>query len=325
MIAQIELRSFRGFQHVTADLAPHAFVSGANSAGKSTILEAIALAEGCLRVARRQNHHMQVSRSGVSLPAYRLPSSSEDEEDPVRHEFRNDEARIIARWASGAAIEIVWPDAKYDQASFFVLYDEHGRPFSTPSKVRSLFSRVVPIPVITPLDRVEQVKETKYIAKHSGGRLASRHFRNHLWRLSETSSWDDFQEFCEEWLPEMRLEDVDLDVVGNRISVFYREPGSRTPKELSWSGDGLQIFIQLLWHLYSARDASAIILDEPEVYLHPTLQKRLVALLNSLPAQIVIASHSSNILNAAPPNCILHVDRRRGLAVRTDSLTEYAW
>jgi predicted ATPase len=122
----------------------------------------------------------------------------------------------------------------------------------------------------------------------------------------------------------MRLETVDLDMLGNRISVFYREPGSRTPKELSWSGDGLQIFIQLLWHLYSARDASTVILDEPEVYLHPTLQKRLVALLNSLPAQIVIASHSSNILNAAPPNCILYVDRRRGLAVRTNSLTEYA-
>lgn len=121
----------------------------------------------------------------------------------------------------------------------------------------------------------------------------------------------------------MRLEDVDLDMAGNRISVFYREPGSRAPKELSWSGDGLQIFIQLLWHLYGPRDAATVVLDEPEVYLHPTLQKRLVALLNSLPAQIVIASHSANILNAAPQDCILHVDRRRNLAVRTDSLTEH--
>ncbi|MGN6489599.1 MAG: AAA family ATPase [Devosia sp.] len=324
MIAQIELRSFRGFQRVTADLAPHAFVSGTNSAGKSTILEAIALAEGCLRLARRQHHQVHVSREGLSLPGYRLPTSSEDEEDPVRHEFRNDETSITARWTNGARIEIVWPDATFDQASFFVLFDESGRAISTPGRVRTLFSQVVPVPVITPLDRAEQVKDSKYIAKHSGGRLASRHFRNHLWRLSETPSWDAFRQFCEEWLPEMRLEMVDLDVVGNRISVFYREPGSRTPKELSWSGDGLQIFIQLLWHLYSARDAGTIILDEPEVYLHPSLQKRLVALLNSLPAQIVIASHSSNILTAAPPNCILHVDRRRNLAVRTNSLTEYS-
>lgn len=325
MIIKVELRSFRGFERVEAALAPHAFVSGANSAGKSTIIEAIALAEGCLRLAKRQNHHMQVSWGGVLFPAYRVPTSSEDEDDPVRHEFRNDETRIKARWESGATIEIVWPDATYDQAPFFVLHDENGRAISTPAKVRGLFLPIVPIPVITPLDRVEQVKDTKYIAKHSSGRLASRHFRNHLWRLSKTSSWDDFRGFCEDWLPEMRLEDVDLDMVGNRISVYYREPGSRAPKELSWSGDGLQIFIQLLWHLYSAKDASTIMLDEPEVYLHPTLQKRLVALLNSLPAQIVIASHSSHILNAAPQDCILHVDRRRNLAVRTDSLTTYAY
>ncbi len=71
MIAEVELRRFRGFHHVLADLLPHAFVSGPNSAGKSTILEAIALAENCLRVARRQNYHHEAWRDGIRLVAIR--------------------------------------------------------------------------------------------------------------------------------------------------------------------------------------------------------------------------------------------------------------
>ena len=147
MITQIQLRNFRGFQLVTAQLAPHAFVSGTNSAGKSTILEAIALAEGCLRLARRQNHHLHISRKGISLPAYRLPSSSEDEEDPVRHEFRNDEAGIVARWANGATIEIVWPDATYDQAPFFVLNDDFAvEPSQLQAEPAACFRRLFQFP-----------------------------------------------------------------------------------------------------------------------------------------------------------------------------------
>lgn len=323
MIAEVELRNFRGFQHVLAEVAPHAFVVGANSAGKSTILEAIGLAERCLRVARRIKPEIAVSRDGLMLQSFRLPPSLDDEEDPVRHEFKSAEASIVVRWNNGSTASIVWPEDDGDGTlPFFFLESGDGTQPAAPSGTRSLFAPVTVIPVITPLDRAEAVKDPKYIDKHSATRLASRHFRNHLWKMSGTADWPPFQQFCSEWLPEMMLDEVYLDRMQNRISVFYKEPNSRVPKELSWSGDGLQIYVQLLWHLYAARDARTVVLDEPEVYLHPTLQRRLVSLLISMRAQIIIASHSANIVGEAPKGCILHVDRRRNFAERADGVNQ---
>jgi hypothetical protein len=325
VITEVELQSFRGFQYVRAEVAPHAFVVGANSAGKSTILEAIGLAERCLRIARRIKPEIEVSRAGLTLRSFRLPPSLDDEEDPVRHEFKSAEASIVVRWNNGCTASIVWPEDDGDEAPpFFFLETGDGTQPTAPWEVRGLFAPVTVIPVITPLDRAEPLKDPKYIEKHSATRLASRHFRNHLLRMSSTADWPPFLEFCTEWLPEMMIDEVYLDQLQNRISVFYKEPKSRVPKELSWSGDGLQIYVQLLWHLFAARDASTVVLDEPEVYLHPTLQRRLISLLISMRAQIIIASHSASIVGQAPQGCILHVDRRRNFAVRANDVTALA-
>ena len=47
MITAIEFQRFRGYERLKADLSPHAYIVGPNSAGKSTILEAVGLAERC--------------------------------------------------------------------------------------------------------------------------------------------------------------------------------------------------------------------------------------------------------------------------------------
>ena len=77
--------------------------------------------------------------------------------------------------------------------------------------------------------------------------------------------------------------------------------------------------MQLLWHLHRAREAQTIVLDEPEVYLHPDLQRRLVRLLDSTAAQIILASHSADVVAEAPADGILWVDRRQGQARRAKS------
>jgi len=80
------------------------------------------------------------------------------------------------------------------------------------------------------------------------------------------------------------------------IDVFLREAGDRTPKELFWAGDGMQVFVQLLVHLYRLRDSDVIVLDEPDLYLHADLQRRLVRLLENTAAQTITATHSSEML-----------------------------
>jgi len=105
----------------------------------------------------------------------------------------------------------------------------------------------------------------------------------------------------------------------NRLVVFYAETGSRAPKELSWAGDGMQIWVQLLWHVFRSQQSATIVLDEPEVYLHPDLQRRLVRLLGATAAQVILASHSTDVVAEAPAGGILWVDRRAGGATRAKS------
>jgi hypothetical protein len=321
MITRAEFHRFRGFERLTADLAPHAYVVGPNSAGKSTVLEAIALAERCRQRARRQRSQFDARHRGELRRAYVLPSLDEDSEgeDPVRYDFGTAEASVVVRWETGASIHMVWPEEDDDAEEGFFYVQGPGDVMVRQPDVATWFSTIAVLPVVTPLERVEELKDAPYVRRHSWTRLASRHFRNHALRMQREGEWSVFKEFAEDWLPEIQLLDVVLNASANRLGVFYAEPGSRVPKELAWAGDGFQIWVQLLWHLYRARDADTVVLDEPEVYLHPDLQRRLVRLLDSMSAQVILATHSTDVVAEAPADAILWVDRREGRARRAKS------
>jgi hypothetical protein len=321
MVTNVDFLRFRGFEKLRASLVPHAYIVGPNSAGKSTVIEAIALAEQCLKTARRKMPPLRIESRGVYWNGYPLPSNANDEEDPVRHDFGRQETRVSVQWDTGAKVHIVWPTENDDDdpGGFFYLESEEGEQPRSTATVRNLYSPVTIVPVITPLERSEELKDPEYVAKNASSRLASRHFRNHAWSMSQTGEWGAYKEFCRQWLPEIELLDVQMNYSPSRLDVFYREQGSRVPKELAWAGDGIQIWVQLLWHLLRAQTSKTILLDEPEVYLHPDLQRRLVRLLDSLSSQIVLASHSADVIAEAPQDGVLWVDRRLGSPRRAKS------
>jgi hypothetical protein len=129
------------------------------------------------------------------------------------------------------------------------------------------------------------------------------------------TAFDEFCEFAGQWLPEVELVDVAMRTAirGPEIDVFYREGRSR--KELVWAGDGVQIFLQLLWHVHRLAAFPTIVLDEPDVYLHADLQRRLIRLLETFEAQIILATHSAEIVTEAPPASVIWLDRSRKRAV----------
>jgi len=320
LLANIELIRFRGFSRLRADLQPHAFIVGPNSAGKSTILEALALADRCLGIAVRKAPTGRASHRGYSVSTYLLPQNPDFDEDPIRFDFGTEETRVTVGWDNGSSIHLVWPEeqTEVDKPYFFLTSGDAVQP-RTLAKVRELYSRITAIPVVTPLERVEELKNPAYVEGKSATRLASRHFRNHAWQMVLNGQWDEFTAYCREWLPEISLLDVQLNAGANRLAVYYTEPGSRIPKELAWAGDGIQIWVQLLWHLFRARTSPTVMLDEPEVYLHPDLQRRLVRLLDEMSSQVMLASHSADVIAEAPPGAVLWVDRKQNSARRANT------
>jgi hypothetical protein len=95
---------------------------------------------------------------------------------------------------------------------------------------------------------------------------------------------------------------------GDVIHMFCSE--ERIPRELFWSGFGIQVWCQLLTHLVRGDDSSIIVVDEPEIYLHPDLQRQLLDILFSLGPSILMATHSAEMIGAADPRDVILIDKK---------------
>jgi energy-coupling factor transporter ATP-binding protein EcfA2 len=74
--------------------------------------------------------------------------------------------------------------------------------------------------------------------------------------------------------------------------------------------------MQNLFHLYRLRESDVIVLDEPDVYLHADLQRRLTQVAGSFDAQVVVATHSTEVVAEAGTSAIVWMDRTRTRAYR---------
>ncbi len=90
----------------------------------------------------------------------------------------------------------------------------------------------------------------------------------------------------------------------------------RIDREVYWAGFGFQIWCQLLTHLSRADEASIVVIDEPEIYLHPDVQRQLLSILRALNSDVLLATHSVEIMGEADPSEILLVSKGLKLARR---------
>jgi len=99
-----------------------------------------------------------------------------------------------------------------------------------------------------------------------------------------------------------------------RLHMFC--PEERIPREIFWAGFGFQVWCQMLTHLVQSSDKAMFLIDEPDIYLHADLQRQLLALLRNLGPDVLIATHSTEIITEAEVDDIVVVDKRRKHARR---------
>lgn len=325
MLRSLRVKKYRAFEDFTLPFLGGAYLMGPNNAGKSSLLTAIRLSQTLLRYAWnrrasevREHHEMHVRAYPAGLREY--PALSES----VRHEFSNDESSIELKWTNGATMTTVWPDESSENTTpYFYLRRSDGYLVETPAGAKKYFARLGIIPPLGPIDHEETMLEEKYVRLHAESRLASRHCRNHLNLLVTNGEWDAFVQWSAEWLTGLIIEAPTVRG-GSNIDVFYQESGSRIPKELIWAGDGIQVWLQILFHVFRTRECRTLVLDEPEVFLHPDLQRRLVAMLESTGKQIVMATHSAEVAAEVDPAMVALVDKssRRASRAKSDEQLE---
>lgn len=327
VIENLHLLNFKGFEEFRIGFSSTSVLVGPNNAGKSTCIEALRGVAAMIAHARRlkPDWGYSVDRD-VQVRAYTFSAGDLPiEEENLRFEFTPNETRLECHLADGLGVIAVWPaeDEGGGRGSFFYLIAKDRPQPRSPVEVRPLFQPIGVVPQLAPIEHAEELLSHDYLTKTMASRLASRHFRNHLWEMKlepvegGRTAFDDFREFAAEWLPEVELVDVAVRSGGRgaELDVFYREGRSR--KELVWAGDGVQVFLQILWHVHRLRTSPTIILDEPDVYLHADLQARVTRLLETYDVQVILATHSAEIVAEATPASVLLVDRGTRRAVRS--------
>jgi ABC-type multidrug transport system ATPase subunit len=319
MLRRIELTNFKAFERFTVHLRGDAFLVGPNNAGKSTLIAALRAGGNMLRIANRLRATDSEEVDGSIRQGHRFTAEQIGlVQENLRHEFHQIETRMRLVFDGSAELIAVWAAGDDSGGFFFVRHEDVT--LRKPADVRRAFPNVGLIPVLSPIEHEEQPLSDSHIQANLDSRLASRHFRNQLYRLQFAQDAEDryeaFRVFAEPWLADMSLAGIQLSTVGGAsLDLIYHEFGSNKPKEAFWLGDGMQIWLQLLLHVFRLRNADVIVLDEPDVFLHADLQRRLVDLLESIKAQVITATHSPEVLAEADTDSIVWVSRNRKRAV----------
>ncbi len=188
-----------------------------------------------------------------------------------------------------------------------VCFDAQGNLATTQSKAAALrLGRIAILPQIGPVREEETILSHDYVRASLDSNLASLHFRNQIYVL-DGSVFARFKDLAENTWPTLQIKE--LRDQGGRLELMIRNQDF--VGEISLMGHGLQMWLQTMWFIARAFDSETLILDEPDVYMHADLQRRLIRFLRRRHRQLVIATHSIEIMGEVEPQNVLVVDRDR--------------
>jgi len=87
-------------------------------------------------------------------------------------------------------------------------------------------------------------------------------------------------------------------------------PEERIPREIFWAGFGFQVWCQMLTYIVRGKGAALFIIDEPDIYLHADIQRQLLGILKALGPDILIATHSTEIITEADPDDLVVINKK---------------
>lgn len=325
-LSAIRLVNYKGFADHRLSFRETNVLIGANNAGKSTALGALRLIAAMLPTARR-THPTAVGRlRGIQTRGWPITAKAIDISsislDNVRHDFRQIETRIEVTTNLGATLIAAWPAPDPEEESgpptgMFFVTTANGSGIQARVAAQTMAPTIAVVPTLSPLDDRESSVSTETLRRQIAGRRSSRYFRNALDELNETE-WAEFTTYVYEQTPEignLTLKQY-FDSSDDVYDLFYEEADTRHEREIGWAGDGIQIWIQVLFHIWRQREAEVLVLDEPDVFLHPDLQRRLARLVYGAGQQAILATHSVEILAEAEPGSAVWIDRSRRNAER---------
>lgn len=319
-IRTLEFFDYKSFPRFTISARTKNILVGPNNAGKSTSLDALRIAFDALRFAGRRNAIFKSQGEDGVCSTYFVPQSViQTDLRYCVHNFQDQKAIIKLSISNGNRF-VVKLDPRTDLECYLVS--------DTPAQKNSNYLKsqfpleIVIVPTLSPLEQNEELVQHETVEKNKYGRLASRNFRN-FWLHKTDAEFEQFADLVQVGWPGVRLQRPEIERGEKKIVRMYFREGANV-REIQWSGFGFQVWMQTMMHLLQSDHRSVLVLDEPDIYLHPDLQHRLLKLVSQRVGQFFIATHSTEIINAADPGDVLIVRQGSRSAKRIKTDASYA-
>ena len=317
-ITRVDFHRFKAFETFTLRVRPFNILVGPNNSGKSTILAAFRILAAAIRKATSRRPEAVPGPGGRTFGyAVDLRPISVAEENIFFNYDDSEPAHVTFTLANKNELVLYFPEAG---ACFLIAKTFSGKRVDTTTAFKSEFNCPIGfVPILGPVDHHEPLYEKEAARLALFNYRASRNFRNIWYHYPE--KFDDFRTALRTSWPGMDVErpKVDMDQSKSFLHMFC--PEGRIPREIFWAGFGFQVWCQMLTHLIQAGDCSLFLIDEPDIYLHSDLQRQLLTLLRNLGPDILIATHSTEIVMEADPDEIVLINKRekQGRRIRQPS------
>lgn len=306
---KLTIRNFRCYENSTVVFQPTSVLVGRNNAGKSTLIEALKIISVISRkykTARFTSPPSWVKAetdNGITPSIDRLGIS----ERGLFYMYRNAPAIIEAFFSNGSSIKVYIGD---NLSVFALIIGRDGQSARNSKEAKSVI-----IPIVEVLPQISAVQDTEILVSketvdlNMPTRLTSRNFRNQLYYYQEC--FPRFERLAEETWEHLQIKPIESTLLekGRALQLFIRDNSFES--EIAWMGHGLQMWLQTMWFVSRCERDSIVVLDEPDVYMHADLQRRLIRFVTPMFSQLIIATHSIEILEEITASSVIPVDNRR--------------
>lgn len=308
---------FKAFKRFSLSLRHFNILVGPNNAGKSTILAAFRILATGMRKAFTRKAEVVPGPDGDTFGyAVDMRTISVAEENIFYNYDQSHAASASFTLSNGNTLLLHFPPG-----GSCYLITRATQDIQTPSQFRAHFNSPIGfVPVLGPVEHNEQLYDKEAARLALSNYRAARHFRNIWYHYPDT--FNDFRDALKRTWPGMDIEKPFIDYSDDKPRLYMFCPEDRIPREIVWAGFGFQVWCQMLTHLIQSADKSMFLIDEPDIYLHSDLQRQLLGLLRTLGPDIIIATHSTEIINEAESDDILLVSKAHQRAKRIRNTAE---
>lgn len=336
-VKQFFIENFKSLEQVTINLNDNLNIfTGSNNAGKTTILESIALWGECfnllIKQAQKAMKNINVDKGDYKLGDPNPTLINYNEIISVRSPNFEDlfynldiNRKIILR---GTIIE----DEKSLIIGFLIqksngganyrisLEDFKSFDFNRFNKFFSKFPNPIDIIYASPVNNLipyEEFETIPKIKKKIKSRESIAILRNRLYQLKKNAT--KFSDFTRDlsYILHNNQNPVTFSFLGDEtkdssLFVTIHLGGKDIEKDISLVGSGTIQIIELLLSIYEEdSELQIVLLDEPDSHIHRDIQKRLINILNNHAnkSQIFLTTHNESLIRSSKPENLFYLEK----------------